>query len=150
MRIEFKRVEYSSLNGRQKENYNFQKISGVLADFGFSTVRLTDDWEGADFVAQHADGKTLLRIQLKPRLYFAKKYMNKELWMCFRDGDDVYLFSHDEVLGLILNSGKPIMKGSKSWERDEAYSFPGLSRWMKPLLHKYKVSSKAAKEPSDV
>ena len=149
MKIEFKQVQYASLNDRQKENYNFQKISGVLADLGFSTVRLTDDWEGADFVAQHADGRTLLRVQLKPRLCFSKKYMNKELWMCFRNGEDVYLFPHDEVLGLILSSGRA-MKGSKSWELSGGYSFPGLSIWVKPLLQQYKVSSKTTKSSSDV
>src|SRR5664280_2790654 len=120
-KFKFERMAYSSLRARQKENYNFQKISGVLADFGFSTVRLTDDWDGADFVAQHADGKTLLRVQLKPRLCFSKKYMGKGLWMCFRDGDDVYLFPHDDVLEMMLGSGRT-MKGSKSWEIGGAYS----------------------------
>lgn len=133
-----KRVQYSSLNGRQKENYNFQKISGVLADFGFSTVRLTDDWEGADFVAQHADGRTLLRVQLKPRLFFSKKYMKKGLWMCFRDGDDFYLFPHDLVLELVLKEGRT-MHGSESWEVKGLYSFTNLSKWMQPLLKKYLI-----------
>ena len=140
MKIEFKRVTYASLKARQKENYNFQKVSGVLADYGFSTVRLTDDWDGADFVAQHADGKTLLRIQLKPRLYFSKKYMKKDLWMCFPEGEDLYLFPHDEVLEVILCTGRT-MAGSKSWEVGGAYSFAGLSSWMKPVLAQHKLSS---------
>lgn len=61
----FSRVEYSCLNSRQKENFNYQKIAGVLADYGFITHRLSDDWNGADFIAQHIDGVLFLRVQLK-------------------------------------------------------------------------------------
>jgi hypothetical protein len=43
----FKRVAYRSLNSRQKEAFNFQKVSAVLADYGFTTIRLTSDWRGA-------------------------------------------------------------------------------------------------------
>ena len=39
MDITFERVHYKDLNSRQQEAYNFQKVSGVLADFGFVTIR---------------------------------------------------------------------------------------------------------------
>ena len=65
MTLDLRRIHYSSLNARQKENFNFQKLSSVLADFGFVTMRLTDDWGGADFIAQHIDGETFLRVQLQ-------------------------------------------------------------------------------------
>ena len=57
MKIKMKHVSYSDLNSKQQENYNFQKISGILADYGFMTLRLNDDWQGADFIAQHVDGE---------------------------------------------------------------------------------------------
>src|SRR5258705_11727854 len=91
-------VEYSKLTGRQQENYNFVKLSAVLADFGFATVRLTDDWCGADFIAMHMDGKTLLKVQLKGRLYFGKKYLGKDLLFGFCANGDWYLYPHDSVL----------------------------------------------------
>jgi len=69
----FKRITYNELNPRQKENYNFQKVSGVLADYGYVTIRLSDDWQGADFIAQHIDGERFLKIQLKGCLTFDKK-----------------------------------------------------------------------------
>ena len=137
----FKKVDYSKLNSRQKENFNFQKVSGVLADYGFSTVRLTDDWQGADFIAQHADGKIFLRVQLKGRLVFKKEYMNKDLQICFPDEDDIYLFPHDEALQIILDS-KRVMHGTRSWDEDGSYSWPHLPKWVKPLLQKYKLSGK--------
>ncbi len=34
MRYKFVRVTYNELNSRQKENYNFQKVSALLADYG--------------------------------------------------------------------------------------------------------------------
>jgi hypothetical protein len=47
----FKRVGYRDLNSRQQEAFNFQKVSAVLADYGFTTIRLSSDWRGADFIA---------------------------------------------------------------------------------------------------
>ena len=78
-------IRYHDLtNAKQKENYNFLKVSAILADYGFMTMRLNDDWQGADFIAQHIDGETFLRVQLKGRLWFAKKYMDKSLFIvCF-------------------------------------------------------------------
>lgn len=56
---QFPRINYDDLNARQKENYSFQKESGILAEYGFVTLRLTDDWEGADFIAHNIDGVSL-------------------------------------------------------------------------------------------
>ena len=53
-----KKIKYGSLNNRQKESYNFQKVSSILAEYGFVTMKLNDDWQGADFIAQHIDGNT--------------------------------------------------------------------------------------------
>ena len=76
-------IDYNSLNAKQKENFNYQKISAVLADYGFMTLRLSDDWRGADFIAQHIDGEVFIKIQLKGRLMFSKKYCGKDLFMVF-------------------------------------------------------------------
>jgi len=38
--MNFARIQYARLNDRQKENYNFQKVSNVLADYGFSTIEI--------------------------------------------------------------------------------------------------------------
>jgi len=46
----FDRIDYKTLNSRQKENCNFQKVSAALADYGFVTLRLSDDWQGADLL----------------------------------------------------------------------------------------------------
>ena len=63
-RMDLKHIDPKKLLPRQKENYNFQKMAGLLADYGFNCIRLTDDWKGADFLAVHINGKTLLRVPL--------------------------------------------------------------------------------------
>lgn len=63
--MKLKKIKYSDLNARQKEIYNFQKVAAILADYGFNCIKLADDWQGADFLAYHKDGKETLRIQLK-------------------------------------------------------------------------------------
>ncbi len=79
MAFDFDLIDYKKdLNARQKENYNFQKISAVLADYGFVTLRLSDDWNGADFIALHKSGESL-RVQLKARLSFSRKYPRRIL-----------------------------------------------------------------------
>ena len=34
----FKRISYNELNSRQQENYNFQKVVALLADYGFNCM----------------------------------------------------------------------------------------------------------------
>ena len=83
MPVTFEKYPYKKLNSRQQEAYNFQKVSAVLADYGFVTIRLSSDWRGADFIAQHVDGLTFLKVQLKGRLSFDKKYHGRDLYICF-------------------------------------------------------------------
>lgn len=142
MTLELKRIDYRSLNARQKENFNFQKLSAVLADFGFVTMRLTDDWGGADFIAQHVDGETLLRVQLKGRLTFAAKYQHKGLFIAFPYADDWYMFPHDEVLAIVL-ADTNTMSGTRSWDERGSYSFGHLAVRMLELLVPYRLTGDA-------
>ena len=63
--MKFEKIRYEDLNAKQKEIYNFQKVSALLADYGFTTIKLADDWNGADFLALHCAGKMTLIVQLK-------------------------------------------------------------------------------------
>jgi hypothetical protein len=94
--IKLKRINYSELNARQKEVYNFHKLSAVLADFGYSTQWLSSDWNGPDFIARHLDG-SVMQVQLKSRLAFHKKYSDKGLYIAFTENRAWYLYPHDEL-----------------------------------------------------
>ena len=55
--MELKKIDFKGLNAKQKEIFNYQKVAGELADYGFNCIKLADDWQGADFLAYHKDGK---------------------------------------------------------------------------------------------
>ena len=69
----FQRINPDKLNGRQKEIYNFQQSAALLADYGFNCIKLSDDWQGTDFLAHHFDGRTTLKVQLEARLTVDRK-----------------------------------------------------------------------------
>lgn len=79
------KINYTALNDRQKETYNFQQVSAVLAQYGFATIKLNDDWQGADFIAQHINGELFLKsmvscfskYSLKAGLPFLKSIWEK-------------------------------------------------------------------------
>lgn len=138
--LTFNKIDYSQLNSRQKEIYNYQKLSAILADYGFITHRLTDDWQGADLIAQHIDGETFLKIQLKGRLSFNKKYVGKEIYISFRSGQGIwYLFNHDAILNRLINE-ENVIKGTISWDEEGAYTFPKLSGKLREMLKPYKLN----------
>ena len=99
--MDFNKVGYNDLNSRQKEIFNFQKVSSVLADYGFNCIKLADDWNGADFLAYHFNGSETLKVQLKGRLTIAKKYLGKGLFMAFPIDGIWCLINHDELVEMI-------------------------------------------------
>lgn len=131
------KIKYSELNSRQKENFNFQKVAGELADYGYNCLRLNDDWQGADFIACHINGDEFMKVQLKGRFTIDRKYNDKDIFIAFLDGDDCYLYPHDEVMKQVLAMNK--INSSKAWMKTQAYSWPYISKWAAVLLSEYKI-----------
>jgi hypothetical protein len=126
MPLRLRKVMYKHLSAPQQESYNFQKVSAVLADYGFATIRLSDDWQGADFIAQHYDGDLFFRIQLKGRLSFDKKYSGKEIKVVFPYKGNWYIYDHDDLLLVAFSHG--IVEKTKSWIENGSYTFPSISK----------------------
>jgi hypothetical protein len=141
MDFNFERIRYEDLNSREQENYNFQKASAVLADFGFATLRLSADWKGADFLAHHISGKTL-KVQLKGRFDFQKKYLDKDLWICFPHKGDWYFYPHDEVVKIALS--KLTFGNTDSWKKRGGWNSKHLSKAMKKILAPYQLPADPA------
>ena len=118
--VVMKLIKYEDLNSKQKEIYNFQKVAGCLADYGFNCIKLSDDWMGADFLAYHYGGMDTLRVQLKGRLTIDKKYVDKDLYMCFPIDGKWYLVLHDELVEY-LEKNTPYLSSS-SWIEKGSYS----------------------------
>ena len=132
--MQLKKINYSDLNSKAKEMYNFQKVSAKLADYGFTTMWLNNDWQGADFIAVHIDGITDLKIQLKGRLSFSKKYIGKNIYICFIENDSIYLYPHDEILEQIEHR-----ISDKTYLKTGQWSTPKLTKENKILLELYKL-----------
>ena len=133
--MKFEKIKYNELNARQKESYNFHKKAAKLAEYGFTSIRLSDDWMGADFIAIHADGEIDLKIQLKSRLTFSKKYLGKNLYICFPNNGHWYLYPHDEALEKVIASGQLI--GTESWDIRGGYSWKYVTERNQKLLENY-------------
>ncbi|WP_455756059.1 hypothetical protein [Sulfurimonas sp.] len=129
-----KKIKYEDLNAKAKEMYNFQKVSSVLADYGFTTMWLNNDWQGADFIAVHIDGITDLKVQLKARLSFDKKYIGKNIYMCFIENNTTYLYPHDEMLNQL-----GFADTDKTWINNGKWSTPKLTKAIFTLMDKYKI-----------
>ena len=112
--LKLKKVNYRELNAKQKELFNFQKLAAVMADYGFNCIRLSDDWQGADFLAYHKDGAETLKVQLKTRMTIKKEYIGKDLFLAFLVDGSWCLVEHAPWFppsvgtppGLHLNRGK--------------------------------------------
>ncbi len=118
--MKLQRIKYSELNSKQKEIYNFQKVAGLLADFGFNCIKLADDWQGADFLAYHKDGEETLRVQLKSRVAIAKKYLGKGLYIAFPLQGEWYLVEHDKLVELVGKHTNWL--NTDSWHGKEHYN----------------------------
>ena len=118
--MQLQRIKYSDLNARQKEVYNFQKVAALLADYGFNCLKPSEDWQGADFLAYHKDGRKTLRVQLKSRLHIAKKYSGRDLHMCFPVHKTWYLVPHDDLVRAL--GRRTTFLQSESWLGGGAYS----------------------------
>ena len=114
--MDLNRIDYSKLNNKEKENFNYHKIASALADYGYDSMRLNNDWEGADFIA--VKGDDMIKVQVKSRLTINKKYLNKDLYIAYIEKDQVKIYLHDEIVSTapdnIINSVSWI-KGEYHW-----------------------------------
>ena len=113
----FTKIDYNQLNSKQKENYNFHKVASALADYGYDSMRLNNDWQGADFIAVKND--EMLKVQLKGRFTVDKKYLDKEIYIAFIENNVVKMYDHDEAVNMLPDN----IKQSDSWSIHNGYSW---------------------------
>jgi hypothetical protein len=134
-----KKIKYKELNPRQKEIYNFQKVSSLFAEYWYTTIKLSDDRMWADFIAVSMIWEQDLKIQLKWRITFGKKYLWKWIHICFINQLtwDVYCYDHDKVIKTFISQWK--IANTVSWERDWIYYYSKLSKFGGEILNPYKI-----------
>ncbi|WP_424688319.1 hypothetical protein [Erythrobacter sp.] len=134
----FQPAPYTQLNARQQENYRFHKVAARLPDYGFNCLRLTDDWQRADFIAYHISGQTFLKVQLKGRLCLDKKYVGKDIPIAFLRGEDCFAYPHDELLATVRSSGV-LDEESERWRVNGQRHWPTPPGWGSEFLSAYKI-----------
>ena len=127
-------IKYQDLNAKAKETYNFHKIAAILADYGYNSIWLSNDWNGADFIAVHIDGVSDIKIQLKGGISFAQKYRGKNLYIGFIEQGDLYLYPHDDVLEQV----EPVISDKKWIEKRTYFQTKITSRFI-DVLAPYKI-----------
>jgi hypothetical protein len=118
--MEIAKIKYEDLNSRQKEVFNFHKVASALADYGFNCLKLTDDWEGADFLAYRmvdSGRMNTLKVQLKGRLTIDRKYTGKDIWITFPLKGSWYLIEHDVLVEKV--------RQTTNWLNTEAWATGG-------------------------
>ena len=143
--MKLSKIRYDDLNARQKEVFNFQKVAGFLADYGFNCLKLNDDWQGADFLAYHINGIDTMKVQLKSRPSIAKKYMTRILYIAFSLKEIAipstvhwYLIEHDvlvQKIGQFTNWLK-----TSSWINGHGYSADGVNKTLRDELSEFCIS----------
>ena len=113
----FDKIDYDSLNSKQKENFNYHKVASALADYGYDSMRLNNDWQGADFIA--VNGDNMLKVQLKGRFTLDKKYIGKDIYIAFIENNVVKMYYHDEAVNMLPDN----IKQSDSWDIQGSYSW---------------------------
>lgn len=132
-----KQITYDDLNSRQKEIFNFQKVAALLADYGFNCIKLSDDWQGADFLAYPFNGDKTLKIQLKSRITINKKYLEKDLFITFPNKGYWFLIEHDGLVKLIEKTTGWL--DTSSWKDKGSYSSKNINRELLHELAQFKL-----------
>jgi hypothetical protein len=122
------KISYKDLNARQKENYNFHKIAAALADYGYNSMRLNDDWQGADFIA--VKGDEMIKVQLKGRFTIEKKYLGKDIYVAFREDDLIKLYEHDKAVEILPEN----IVNSQSWSNQGGYSWGKTPKYFRSII----------------
>lgn len=110
---------------RQEKIYNFQRISSLLADYGYNCTRLPNEWEEADFLAYNTKENKKLKIKLDTRLKIYKEYLDEDFFITFPCNSYWYLINHDKLVGILKKTTNCL--NTISWEKG-AYSFPKPSK----------------------
>jgi hypothetical protein len=100
-------------------------------------MRLSDDHNGADLIARHADGSHV-DIKLKGRFTVDKRYLGKGLYVAFPHDDTFYVLDHDLIVSQLEHAG--IYLDTASWLDGGNYSVNKLSnKDVLAMLEPYKL-----------
>lgn len=140
-RRRWRKRSYLELDKKQREQFNLQRLEGILADYGYQCIRLSTDWNGADFLAQSFFDQSTLLVQLKAVLTISTRYVEKNIYMAFplAESNDWILIPHDTLLEKVKLFCPSYLK-TKSWSRG-GYSTAKPPKKLISALQEYRLDS---------
>ncbi len=120
-----KKVDYKKLNAKQKENYNYHHIASALAEYGYNSMWLNNDWEGADFIAVKEN--SMIKVQLKGEFQICHKYKGKDIYIAYREDGVNKIYEHDDAYKYVRGSTKKTKtwkNGGETWAKTPEYFEP--------------------------
>lgn len=122
------------LSAQVIEVINRQRLIAVAMARGYNAFLPVYD-EGIDFIlyreARAGHPPDLMKVQLKSRWTIQKKYLKRDLWIAFPDGEDWYLAPHDELVALGDDAG---FTASKSWSEHGSYHCAPMANHLKSAM----------------
>lgn len=124
---------YDSLSSKEKESYNTSKLISEMAEYGYlEHLKINGDKHGADLLFYRSSDCSVLKVQLKGRVSFNKKYLNKELCIAFpirlSNKTVWYLYDHDDLLNKVLEQSN--ISSTSSWIENGSYSWPKIPQFI--------------------
>lgn len=126
----------NNIRPNQIEAIHRLKIQSMLMERNWMVYDPAADVGGVDWIAMHLESEVLRKVQQKGRLYMAKKYEGKELWITFLYNDTLYMVPHDNIMK--TRFGREAMQ-TKSWLDHQAYSWNGMSEGRRVWLDEYAI-----------
>jgi hypothetical protein len=106
-----------------REVINRNTVVSLALEQGFNAFLPVYDG-GVDFILYRESDGAIRKVQLKARWTIERKYVGRDIWIAFPNGNDWYLMQHDEMLKA---AGAERVTQTASWLEGGAYSRPRLS-----------------------
>jgi hypothetical protein len=113
----------SRYHGQVREVINRNTVVSLALEQGFNAFLPVYDG-GVDFILYRENDGELRKVQLKSRWTIDKKYIGRDIWVAFPNGDDWYLMPHDKMVADAETAGTTL---TGSWKNDGIYSRARLS-----------------------
>jgi hypothetical protein len=124
--------------GVEIETSNYKKAQAALTAKGYTDFHWVDEDKGADFTALHPTGR--VRIQLKSRVGFWRKYIGNDVKICGVTDDGIYLYPHDRMLEKCAHR----FQHCRSWIEGGEQYWPKRPAWVRDWLAPYKLREAAS------
>lgn len=126
-------------SGQVIEVINRQRLIALVMERGYNAFLPVYD-DGIDFILCREDGKggpaDMRKVQLKSRWTIHKKYLGRDIWIAFPDGEDWYLAPHDDLVALGDEAG---FTASSSWAQKGTYHRAPMSSHLREVMKNWRI-----------